>query len=82
MRNDMSQNTVTLELTRAEALVLFEWLVRTDSADAVPVEDAAEQKVLWKLEGKLEKLLTEPLLPDYKRLVDAARQEVRAEDEE
>ena len=78
----MSQNTVTLELTRAEALVLFEWLVRTDSADAVPVEDAAEQKVLWKLEGKLEKLLTEPLLPDYKRLVDAARQEVRAEDEE
>jgi hypothetical protein len=78
----MSQDKVNLELTRAEALVLFEWLVRTDSAEAIPIEDKAEQKVFWKLEAALEKSLREPLLPDYSQLLAAARQEVRGEDEE
>ena len=35
------------------------------------------EQVLWRLEGQLESALTEPLSPDYKELVAAARKEVR-----
>ncbi|MHB8874872.1 MAG: hypothetical protein ACYC8T_14380 [Myxococcaceae bacterium] len=73
----MSENNVMVLLTRAEALVLFEWLARTDASNALAFEDKAEQTVLWKLEGVLEKLLPEVLAPDYKRLLSSARQEVQ-----
>ncbi|MCP4547097.1 MAG: hypothetical protein GY835_11580 [bacterium] len=69
---------VSLALTRAEALVLFEWLTRLDSAESLPCEDHAEQLVLWSLEGQLEKILTEPLAADYKDLLAEARQMVRS----
>jgi hypothetical protein len=73
----MGNARVTLELTKAEALVFFEWLARIDASGALPVEDDAERKVLWELEAQLEKLLTEPLAPDYKQRLAAAREEVR-----
>ena len=41
------------------------------------MEDPAEQQVLWQLEGQVECLLSEPLGPDYKEAVAAARKEVR-----
>jgi hypothetical protein len=69
--------TVYLRLTRAEALVLFEWLARVDAAKNLPVEDPAEEQVLWRLEGQLESALLEPLGPNYKEAVEAARKEVR-----
>ena len=46
-----------LELTSDEALVFFEWLSRLDERDALPVEDPAEEQVLWRLHGQLEKTL-------------------------
>ena len=69
--------TVTLQLTRAEALVLFDWLARTDAAGKVPFEDPAEELALWRLEGQLESILTEPLDANYNEAVAAARKEVR-----
>jgi hypothetical protein len=66
--------TVCLRLTRAEALVLFEWLARVDAARNRPAEDP----VLWRLEGQLERTLVEPLAPNYKQAVEAARREVRS----
>ena len=69
---------MTLELTDDEALVLFEWLARLDGQDALPVEDAAEEMVLWSLLAQLEKVLVEPLRPDYDDLVERARARVRA----
>jgi hypothetical protein len=77
----MDDNKVVLELTRAEALVLYEWLIRSDSSEALAIEDEAEQTVLWRLEGQLEKILVEPLVPNYRELVAAARQTVRSSDE-
>ena len=71
------KSAILLRLTRAEALVLFEWLARVDEAGNLPVEDPAEQHVLWRLEGQLESTLTEPLGPDYRQAVEAARREVR-----
>ncbi len=70
-------NQVALHLTRAEALVFFEWLARVDSADARLRVDQAEQHVLWTLEGQLEKALTEPLQANYQELLEEARREVR-----
>lgn len=72
----MSSDNVSLELTRAEALVLFEWLARVGSSESLAFEDAAEQKVLWALEGKLESTLTEPLAPNYRELVAEARRKI------
>ncbi len=72
-----SDQTVHLQLTRAEALVLFEWLARMEAAGKLPVDDPAEEQVLWRLEGQLESMLREPLEPNYKEAVEAARKEVR-----
>jgi len=76
--NDVKDSeAVFLKLTRAEALVFFEWLARVDEEPGVPTEDPAEQQVLWRLQGQLESKLTEPLGPGYKEALEAARQEVR-----
>jgi hypothetical protein len=67
------QASVSLQLTRAEALVLFDWLTREDAARSLPIEDPAEQQVLWRIEGQLETKLLEPLAPNYREAVAAAR---------
>jgi hypothetical protein len=69
---------MTLELTRDQALVLFDWLARLDEAEAFPVEDAAEEQVLWCLHGQLEKALSEQFRADYRELVEQARTRVKA----
>ncbi|NNC16734.1 hypothetical protein HJC22_13510 [Corallococcus exiguus] len=72
----MSDSKVMVELTRAEALVLFEWLARSDASEALATEEQAERTVLWRLEAELERVLPEPLAPDYKQLLSVARQSV------
>ena len=62
-----------LELTRDQALVLFEWLSRLDEGDGFRCEHEAERHVLWILQGQLEKELVEPLQPNYKELFAQAR---------
>jgi hypothetical protein len=66
-----------IELTHAEALVLFEWITRNDNAETFSFADEAEQRVIWKIEALLEKILVEPLSPEYEHLLAAARQDVR-----
>jgi hypothetical protein len=77
MSQPHEDTTVLLRLTEAEALVLFEWLARTDNSGGAPVEDEAETVVLWRLEGQLETQLKEVLDPDYRGLVEVARRKVR-----
>jgi hypothetical protein len=69
---DSSGAVVTL--SRAEALVLYEWIAANDGR--LPVSCAGEQNVLWKLEGQLERQLPELMAPNYQELVAAARIEV------
>jgi hypothetical protein len=64
---------VTIELSSDEALVLFEWLASADFFNALPAPQEAGRIALWKLEGKLEKLLVEPFAPNYVDIVAAAR---------
>lgn len=67
--------SVRIELSDDEALVLFEWLKRTDEDEtpAPPVDHPAERLALWAIEGALERTLVEPLRPDYPELLRAAR---------
>jgi hypothetical protein len=67
---------VTLDLSGAEALVLYEWLAA--KGDALPV-DPAERIVLDGVEGLLERVLVEPFKPDYKKLVEMAKAELLAQ---
>jgi hypothetical protein len=77
----MAQEKVRLELSRDEALVLFEWLARFNKADGRDFEDQAEQRVLWDMEAKLESVLVEPFDPKYSELLAQARARVRGPEE-
>jgi hypothetical protein len=68
--------TVALNLTRQEALVLFDWLATKGAK--VETNDNSEQIVLWKVEAQLEKALTEPFADDYSAILEKARRSVRA----
>lgn len=68
----MPAGEVVIKLSREEALVLFDWLARVDDAKSAPIEHPAEQKLLWILEGQLEKNLP-VFAANCKTLVDAAR---------
>jgi hypothetical protein len=56
---------VIVKLSQAEAMVLFELLARNDDDNAIAIMDQAERTVLWRLEGQLEKQVTELFSPDY-----------------
>jgi hypothetical protein len=65
---------VSIELSGDEALVLFEWLAGLETAKIAIGE--AEQRVLWRIEGTLEKALVEPFGKGYAELVEQARRRV------
>jgi hypothetical protein len=74
----MSMNeTVRLELTRDEAVVLFEFLSRYSDSGALTIEDQAEQRALWNLLCLLERQLVEPLRSEYGELLRQARERLR-----
>jgi hypothetical protein len=68
---------MNLKLTDDQALVLFEWLARLDEGDAFPIEDPAEEQVLWALHAQLEKALVQPFKANYHELVKQARMRVK-----
>jgi hypothetical protein len=67
---------VKIELTKEEAIVLFELLARLEDMDALPVEHPAEERVLWRVSAVLEKTLAEPFDPEYKAILERVRQTV------
>lgn len=74
----MEANSVSIQLSHDQALVLFEWIARRNGLDQADIfEDRAEQRVLWDMEAALESTLPEVLHSDYVMLVDAARTWVR-----
>lgn len=75
------QQKINLTVTKDEALVLFEFLARFNQSEHTDIfEDLAEQKTLWILEGQLVKQLVEPLRPDYKDIINEARNKIRDEE--
>lgn len=68
---------ICLELTEEQAIVLFEYLSRSNTNDSTQIEDQSEQRVLWNLESDLERALPAVLSPDYKKILREARDRVR-----
>ena len=70
-------DTVAIQLTPDEALVLFDWLSRFNAIGDGTFRDQAEQRVLWDVEAVLESNLVAPFDAQYDRLLAAAREQVR-----
>lgn len=68
---------VTLSLTKAEALVLFDLVFDFRDQAALAIRDDAEKIALWNLTCLLEKALVEPFREDYDSLLAKARTVVR-----
>ena len=68
---------VELQLTRDEALVLFEYLRRCDDDNSLVFIDQAEERAMWNLEGKIGKQLIELFDPRYSELLQEARDRLR-----
>lgn len=75
-----TNDSVAIELTADEALVLFEFLQRYTDTDLLRVEHQAEQRMLWNLGCLLEKAIAVPFRSDYGDLLEAARSRLRDEE--
>lgn len=67
------EHTVTIELSADEAIVLFEYLTRTDESGDYRPKPGGEVAALWRLEGALEKKVDLLFSPEYGDALDAAR---------
>jgi len=78
----MKGNTINIELTKEEAIVLFEFLGRINGQDDPNLfHHQSEQRVLWDIECILEKILSEPFKADYQEIVQKARETVKDKEE-
>ncbi len=66
-------NNFALILSHDEALVFFEWLSSLEERVDSTIYDEAEQNVVWKIEGQLEKGLPDVVMEDYRERVTAAK---------
>ncbi len=64
--------TVTLDLWRSDAIVLFDWLMRVD-LNTLPIEHPAEKQALFDLATRLE---TSDVASATQAEIDEARSEV------
>jgi integrase len=77
MKLDPDTST-SIELTRAEALVLHDWLSRHKHTGTTPGDDS-EQTALNSLNAALDRTLVEPFQPDYNDIVQAARTQLTSD---
>lgn len=70
---------LSLQLSRNQAIVLFEFLSRFQESGGLTIHDQAEERLLWDLLASLERELGEPLLPEYRERLAEARERVKDE---
>ena len=75
----MRSKSVKIEFTSDAALVLYDWLTRFNQRAETDFVDQVEERVLFDLEARLEKVLVAPLQSDYAALLAHARLHVRDE---
>jgi hypothetical protein len=68
--------SVQFQLSKSEALVLFDWLAKIDEKVDDLSTDQAEQHVIWKVEGLLESALTDVLASNYHERLNDAKQNI------
>lgn len=69
-------NDMQIELTTDEALVLFEFLARFQETDRLEFAHVSEFLTLSTVRVALEDVLVEPLMSDYRSLLQSARERV------
>ncbi len=72
-----SSETVRVELSQDQALVLYDGLSRFGTAMHPSFEDQAEQRIVWDLAADLESQISVVVASDYRALLAAARERVR-----
>jgi hypothetical protein len=75
----MSQPKIAVDLTRAEAIVFVDFLMRFREEERLVVEHEAETQLLYDLCGMVEQLLPELFDPEWRSLVERARAAVLAD---
>jgi hypothetical protein len=74
----MNEESISIMLSKNEAIVLFEFLSRLNEEKVSKLfVDQAEERVLWDIVATLEKQLPEPLSSNYIKILDNARKAVR-----
>lgn len=75
----MNENEeIKISLNKSQALVLFEFVSRLNETEHKDLFlDQAEEKMIWLIEGQLQKILIEPFMANYKAIIDEARNEIR-----
>ena len=74
----MQNQKVKLELTKDEAIILFEIIDRLNKSDGkIEIQDQAEQRMFWNIECLLEKELEEPFCNNYNEIVELAKKRLR-----
>ena len=64
---------VTIELTKEEALVLFNYLSEFQEKDSFTLMEQPEQQTLSSLLCQLESILAEPFLPNFDVILNEAK---------
>ena len=73
----MDNEMVKIELTKDEAIVLFEFLTRFSDHQKLNVEHQAEKRALWNLQCLLECELSEIFLLDFDKILSQARDRLK-----
>jgi hypothetical protein len=78
MESKQSKNGIKIELSKDEAIVLFDWISRINEGEATNLRlDQAEMRILWDLEASFEKVINEIFAEDYNKIVAQAKQRVQ-----
>lgn len=72
----MSDDKIKIELTKSEAIVLFEFISALTNEEKFEIKDSAEEKILWSICADLEKILVEPFDENYEEVLSKARKDV------
>jgi hypothetical protein len=75
----MEPPKIAVELTRAEAIVFVDFLMRFRDREGLAVEHEAESQLLYDLCGMAEQHLPELFDPEWRSLVEKARATVLAD---
>jgi hypothetical protein len=74
----MCEENIQINLTRSEALVLFEFFARFNADDDFTLRHNAEYLAFMRVSAQLDKALVEPFEPNYLLLLRAARDHIAA----
>lgn len=78
MESRQEGDKVFLELTKEEAIVLFDWISRLNEEEKPELfRDQAEERVLWDVEASIEKVISETFKSNYAEILSEAREKVR-----